>query len=113
MNMIAESRVFGFAVQSGWETQWVTGAMRRQRVRREDGVELICIERSSCGRSPRLRLILATERAVIVSLVDELQAPVRKILGENTPLLIGVFQNNVVFDSAEGARVEAGLTSEG
>ncbi|MHC5061292.1 MAG: TIGR00341 family protein [Planctomycetota bacterium] len=67
-----------------------------ERVGRVEGLSVMSLGRSGSGSSKLIRILLNTEKPVPNSVIEQIKADVKKVMGKETPVLVGVFQSAVV-----------------
>jgi uncharacterized hydrophobic protein (TIGR00271 family) len=90
---VGQTRPLGFRVSRS-----VAMAVE-ERVESTEGMTLIFMGRSGSGQSRRVRILLSSDRSVPSSFIEDLRAAVREIQGGDTPVVIGVFRNDVLAES--------------
>ena len=65
------------------------------RVNQIEGLSVMSLGRSGSGYSKLIRIVLNTDKPVPASVVEDIRAGVKGVMGKKTPVLIGVFQNAV------------------
>ncbi|HEG44617.1 MAG TPA: TIGR00341 family protein [Phycisphaerales bacterium] len=61
-----------------------------------DGLTVMALGRSGSGNDKMIRVLLSTEKPVPANVIEDIRAAVKKIMGQDTPVLIRVFQNAVI-----------------
>jgi uncharacterized hydrophobic protein (TIGR00271 family) len=66
------------------------------RVNQVEGLSVMSLGRSGSGYSKLIRIVLNTDKPVPAAVIEDIRADVKAVMGKNTPVLIGVFQNAVI-----------------
>jgi hypothetical protein len=66
------------------------------RVNQTEGLSVMSLGRSGSASSKLIRVILNTDKPVPSSVLEDIRADVKAIMGKDTPVLVGVFQNAVI-----------------
>ena len=66
-----------------------------ERIDQAENLKIMYLGRSGSGHSRLIRLLLIAEKPVSSELIEDIKSDIREALGQDTPVIIGVFQNAV------------------
>ena len=67
-----------------------------ERVDQIGGLNVISLGRSGSGQSKLVRIILNADKPIQQSVIDHVKDGVKEVLGDDTPVVIAVFQNAII-----------------
>jgi uncharacterized hydrophobic protein (TIGR00271 family) len=95
---LADQLVVGQTRPMGFRVSTKVKRAVNDRIDQIEGVSIMFMGRSGSGSSRLIRVLLNADKPIPATMIDKIKTDLRKKLGKDTPVQIGVFQNAVTKD---------------